>query len=292
MIHNLELAFGFGLVTASILALGGMAITLQFGVTNYINFACGAYMTLAAYLTWELNTALGLNFWLALVLGAICLGGFAVLANAIVLQPFSRRRPPPIVLLMVTLGLWLIVSNLIVVIWGTGARQYDVGGVSPLHLGPLLLTPSQLLILVAAVLILAMVQILLTRTKMGKAMRAMSDDPALAEASGINTEMMVHLTWLIAGILMGVAGAVLALNVVDFGPGTGDSLLFVIFAAVILGGIGQPYGAMLGALLIGLTTEMSAVILPSSLKEDVAFVVLIITLLIRPQGIVAARGRH
>lgn len=289
MIHTIVLAVGFGLVTASVLAIVGVGITLQYGVTNYINFALGSYVTLAAYMTWLFNTWAKLNFWLAIIPGAVFMGLFAVAVNSFVLQRFVRRNPPRIFLLIVTLGIWLVVSSVIVVIWGPATRQFNVGGEFPLNIGPFIFTPNQLLILALAVVVLSLVHVLLVRTKLGKAMRAMSDDPALAQVSGIDTERIATATWFLTGLLVGLAGSVLALNLSSFQPTSGDAFLFVIFAAVILGGIGQPYGTMLGALIIGLVTEISAVILPAALKADVAFALLILMLLIRPQGLIPAK---
>ena len=128
--HLLFLAIGFGLVTASVLALAGVAVTLQFGVTNYINFAYGSYLTLSAYIAWTLNVRAGLNFWLAMFLSALCMGAFAIGVNRVLLQPFTRRKLPFVYLLIVTLGLWLFLSNAIVVIWGPDSRQFTVGGQS------------------------------------------------------------------------------------------------------------------------------------------------------------------
>lgn len=130
------------------------------------------------------------------------------------------------------------------------------------------------------------VHLLLTRTRLGKAMRAMSDNPSLAAVSGINTRAITAVTWFLTGTLAGLAGTVLGLNISSITPSTGETFLFVIFAAVILGGIGKPYGAMLGALIIGLATEISAVVINAAYKLDVAFV-----LLIRPQGLLAVKGK-
>jgi branched-chain amino acid transport system permease protein/neutral amino acid transport system permease protein len=123
-------------------------------------------------------------------------------------------------------------------------------------------------------------------------MRAMADDVHLAQLSGIDAEVIVTLTWLLTGFLIGLAGCVLALNFASFQPGFGDDFLFVIFSAVILGGVGQPYGTMLGALIIGMSTEVSAVVIDPGYKGDIAFVVLIIVIFFRPQGLIPARGRH
>ena len=272
------------------LALAGVAITLQFGVTNYINFAYGSYLMLAAYLAWEFNVHLGLNFWIATLASAVCMGVIAVVINRVLLQPFAKRNLPFAYLLIVTLGLWLILSDVIVLIWGTDTQQFDLGAPSPpLKVGPFLFTPAQLLIMLIAASAMLGVHLLLTRTKLGKAMRAMADDADLAQASGINTDFMVNATWFLTGLLVGIAGCVLALNLSSFEPSAGDQIMFVIFSGVILGGIGQPYGAMLGALIVGVVTEVSAVFLQSGAKADVAYAILILMLLVRPQGVIPAR---
>lgn len=291
MIHSVVLAFGFGLVTASVLAMAALGVTLQFGVTNYVNFAYGSYMALAAYVAWQLNHA-GVSIWLAVVASAIFMAIFALVINRLVLQPFNRRNPPRVYMLILTLGLWLVVSSFIVVVWGPDVHSFAVGGESPLHIGPWLFTPIQLLVIALAVVIMLSVHLLLTRTKLGKAMRAMSDDASLARVSGIDADLMVSITWVLVGVLIGIAGCVLALNISSFEPTLGDDFLFIVFSAVILGGIGQPYGTMLGALIIGVVTEVSAVFITSSYKSDVAFALLVIMLLIRPQGLVPARGRQ
>jgi branched-subunit amino acid ABC-type transport system permease component len=291
MIHSVIVAAGFGLVTASVLSLASLGVTLQFGVTNYVNFAYGAYMALAGYVAWQLNHQ-GLSIWFAVAITAVVMAVFAVVINQFVLQPFNRRNPPRVYMLILTLGLWLVVGSLIVVLWGPDVHSYSVGTQSPLHIGPWLFTPAQLFVIGLAGVIMLAIHFLLTRTKLGKAMRAMSDDSALARVSGIDADLMVTITWVLVGVLIGLAGCVLALNIASFEPTFGDDFLFIVFSAVILGGIGQPYGTMLGALIIGIVTEVSAVFITSSYKSDVAFALLIIMLLIRPQGLVPARGRQ
>jgi branched-subunit amino acid ABC-type transport system permease component len=291
MLNQLGLAVGFGLVTASVLALAAVGVTLQFGVTNYVNFAYGAYMTLAGYVAWELDTKLGMNVWLAIGLTTGIMAFFSVAINKLILNPFNRRNPPRVYMLIVTLGLWLFVSNLIPAIWGTDVHSLNSGSNAPIKIGFILLTTQQIAIFFIAAIVMLAVHLLLTKTKLGKAMRAMSDDPGLAGVSGIDGDFIVTITWVLVGLLVGLAGCVLAVNVVSFDPGYGDGILFVVFAAVILGGIGQPYGTMLGALIIGLATEISAVVVTSTYKSDVAFGLLIVMLLIRPQGLVPSKGR-
>jgi branched-subunit amino acid ABC-type transport system permease component len=285
------LAVGFGLVTASVLAIASVGLTLQFGVTNYVNFAYGDFMSLGAYLTFELNTGGHMDVWLATAVSAVLMGFVGVATDRFLLSPFTRRFPNLFYVLIVTFGLSLILLNVISAIWSPNYQQLPVATENPLHLGPFLLTPSQVAIFGVGVALMFLVHFLLTRTKLGKAMRAMSDNTSLAMVSGIDTRLVTSITWWITGALSGVAGSVLAIDLGTITPAVGETFLFVIFASVILGGIGKPYGAMLGALVIGLATEISAVAINSAYKLDVAFLILVIVLLVRPQGIIAAAGK-
>jgi branched-subunit amino acid ABC-type transport system permease component len=287
----LALSFGFGLITASVLALAAVGLSLQFGVTNYINFAYGEFLTIGAYMAWTLSHVLHLNIYVSMVLAVPIMGVFALLLNRFLLRPFTKKGVPLLFLLVVTFGLSLFLSNLTLAIWGTDFKSFDLPAEVPYTLGPFLFTTSQLAIIGIAVAAMAAVHILLTRTEIGKAMRAMSDSVDLAQISGIDTDRITSFTWLLSGLLAGLAGIVLAINITSFGPSFGGEFLFVIFAAVILGGVGSPYGAMLGALVIGLATEMSAMLINSAYKNDVAFALLILTLLLRPQGIIRMAGK-
>lgn len=283
-------SIGFGLVTASILALCSVGLTLQFGVTNYINFAIGAYLTIGAYFAWMVNT-IGMNIWLAMIIGGLLTGVMAVVLNLGIMQNFVRRDFPVLFMLIVMFGLSLILQNVALAIWGANFKNYAVGTDREFNLGPFLLTGQQLLIIAIAVVAMVGVHVLLTYTKVGKAMRAMSDNPTLARNCGINTDLVTNFTWFISGFLAGIAGVVLALNITTFQPSFGSDFEFVIFAAIIVGGIGRPYGAMAGALIIGLVTEVSAAFIDSSYKNDMAFAILVLVLLLRPQGIFATEGK-
>lgn len=290
-LHQLGLSIGFGLITASVLALAGVGLTLQVGVTNLVNFAVGEFLTLGAYFTLYLNQQVHLNFWLSLVIAAGLMGPVAVAANIFIIRPFVKKGMSLVFLLIVTMALSIVMQNGIVAIWGGGYQSYDLPISQPITLGPFLFTGDQLLIIGIAALMMVAVHLLLTRTKIGKGMRAMSDDVNLAQACGINTESVTNLVWLLSGFLTGLAGIVLAINVGTFTPGLGTGFLYVIFAAVVLGGLGSPYGAMLGALVIGLSTEVSAFFVSSSYKNDIAFGILILFVLFRRQGLIRMAGK-
>jgi len=285
------LSVGFGFVTASVLAISAVGLSLQFGITNYINFAFGDFMALGSFFAYVLNSQVfHLDIWLALVLGSLGMGVFAVIVNRLILGPFSRRFTKNHYLLIVTFGLSLILLNLEYSIWGAQVRFFHMPISAALHIGPLLLTRNQLIVMGIAVALMLGLHILLKTTRLGKSMRAMSDNTTLAMTSGIDTKRITTITWFLSGSLAGVAGTVLGISEGNLTPASGELFLFVIFAAVIVGGVGSIYGAMAGALLIGLATEISAAFINPSYKLDIAFVILILTLLIRPSGLFARPG--
>jgi branched-subunit amino acid ABC-type transport system permease component len=291
-LNALILAVGFGLVTASVLAIAAIGLTLQVGVTNLVNFAFADFLTLGAYLAWTLNAAIHVNFWIAAALASVIVGVVAVLANIFGIRPFLRRRTPLVFLLIVTIGLSLILGNVNLAIWGSSYRSYELAPQQPIHVGPLQFTQDQLLIMAISVGVMVAIRLLLTRTKLGKAMRSMSDNMDLARASGIDTDRVTHAVWMLSGTLAGLAGVVLALNLTTFDTGLGSNILFVIFAAMILGGVGSPSGAILAAVVLGLATEVSAVFVNSGYKNDIAFLALLVVLMVRPQGIVRMAGKN
>ncbi len=285
------LSFGFGLVTTSVLAVAAIGLSLQFGITNYVNFAYGDFMALGAYFTYVLNNEVfHLNIWVALALAALLMGGFGVLINRLLLGPFARRFHSTHYVLIVTFGLSLVMLNVIYSIWGADVRFYALPFGVAHHVGPLLLTTNQLIVMGIAVALLVAVHTTLKTTRLGKSMRAMSDNGTLAMTSGIDTKRITTITWFLSGALSGVAGAVLGIGEGNLTPAAGELFLFVIFAAVILGGIGSIYGAMAGAVVVGMSTEISAAFINPAYKLDIAFVVLILTLLIRPNGLIARPG--
>lgn len=287
---NLLLSIGFGLVTASVLALAGIGLSLQFGVTNFVNFAHGDYATLGAYLALVLTTA-GLGIWVSMVLAGVLVALFAVLVNRLVYRQLIERRYKLLILFVVTLGVSITLQNTLQAIFGSRFQVYDVPVEVPLALGPFLLSVQQLVFIAIAVGCMVTIHLVLRYTRLGKAMRATSDNRDLAEASGIDTVRVTDATWLISGFLTGMAGVVLALNLSTFTPSLGANFLLLVFAAVILGGIGRIYGAMLGALVIGVTTEMAAAWLATAYVYAIAFLVLIVLLFVRPQGLLPAQGK-
>jgi branched-subunit amino acid ABC-type transport system permease component len=286
------LAFGFGLVTASVLAIAAVGLSLQFGITNYINFAYGDFMALGAYLAFFFNAeAFHINIWIAMIFGSLIMGVFAVLINRFLLSPFARRFSKTFYVLIVTFGLSLFMLNLVYSIWGPNNRTYSMKLEIYKHIGPFLLNKYQIIVMIISVVLMLSIHLMLKTTRLGKSMRAMSDNTTLAMTSGIDTKRITTITWFLSGVLAGLAGTVLGITESQITPASGELFLFVIFAAVIVGGVGSIYGAMAGAVLIGLSTEVSAAYINPAYKYDVAFVLLILTLLFRPNGLFSRPGK-
>jgi branched-subunit amino acid ABC-type transport system permease component len=283
-LDDILLAIGFGLVTAAIIAVSTVALSLQYSVTNIPNFAHGELMTVGAYgaLVAQRSTD---NLLLQALSAAIVGGAFAWAMNFFIIQPFARRRPRNLVLFILTLAVSLILQNAVLIVFGGSNIGFSVPASDAQHIGPFIFTGQDLLIMGSAVAIMVGVHLLLRTTKFGKAQRAISDSRELARVTGINADRIVQLTWLLDGLIAGFAGFALAASVGSLSPTIGNSFLLVIFAAAVVGGIGRIYGAMAGALLIGLAMEVSALYLPADYKVAVAFALLILTLLIRPGGL-------
>lgn len=279
-------AFGFGLITASILAIAAVGFTLQFSVTNILNLAYGDIMTACAFAAYITNRA-GVNIWIALVVAAAFGAVFSMLLNRFVYFQFVRRGTRLFGMIIVTIAMSLVIQNVLLAIFRPTFFSYRASVGDSYHVVGMVFTGSQLAIMAIAVLAMLGVHLVSTRTKLGKAMRATATNPGLARSCGISTDTVIDVAWLLSGALCGIAGVALVLNTATFSEVTGASFLVPVVAAAILGGIGQPYGAMLGALTIGLASELAATAISPSYKDVVAFVILIVVLLIRPQGILS-----
>lgn len=288
MSHLLQ-AVGFGLATAAIIALAAVAVSLQVSVTNFFNFAFGDFMSLGAYVAWTANQE-GINFFLSVLLGGLAVGVLGVLANYLVFRPFMRRGVRPVTLLITGVGLSFIVQNALILIWTASPRRFSLNLGNALHIGPFLLTPGDLIMIGGSAALLLLLHLMLTYTKFGKAIRATSNNIDLAQSCGIDSDRVISVTWFIAGLLTAIAGVGLVLQESTLSPTTGFTELFIIFGAVILGGIGRPYGAMLGALIVGVLTEVSGAYVNAAYKTSIAFGVVVLLLLFRPQGLIKARG--
>jgi branched-chain amino acid transport system permease protein/neutral amino acid transport system permease protein len=286
--NNITLAIGFGLVTASILALSAVGFTLQFGVTNILNLSYGQVMTIAMFVAYLVNVTAGASIWFGLAAGAAAGAILTGLLNLTVFAPFLRRGASPGTVIIVSLALGIVLENALLAVVGPQFRSYNQP-VSPqsLHFLGMILTTQQVAIIVIAVAVMLALHGLLRFTRLGKAMRATAVNLVLARNCGISTGRVTMIAWILSGALCGAGGVTLAINLATFQQTTGSDFILVVIAAAVFGGIGQPYGAMLGALVIGLATELAALISPN-LKQVIAFAVLALMLLVRPNGLIAA----
>ncbi len=283
---QLSAAVGFGLITASILSIAAVGFTLQFSVTNILNLAYGDIMTACAFAAYLVNR-LGVNIWISLVVAALFGAVFSMLLNRFVYFQFVRRGTRLFGMIIVTIAMSLVIQNVLLAIFRPTFFSYHTSPGASYHFGGMIFTASQLGIMGIAVVAMLGVHLISTRTKLGKAMRATATNPGLARSCGIATDQVIDVAWLLSGALCGVAGVVLVLNTATFSEVTGATFLVPVIAAAILGGIGQPYGAMLGALTIGVAGEVAATVISPSYKDVVAFGILILVLLVRPQGILS-----
>jgi branched-chain amino acid transport system permease protein/neutral amino acid transport system permease protein len=285
-VHSVIPAIGFGLITASILAIASVGFTLQFSVTNILNLAYGDIMTACAFAAYIANRA-GLNIWISLVIAAAFGALFSMLLNRFVYFQFVRRGTRLFAMIIVTIAMSLIIQNLLLAIFRPTFFSYHASQGPSYSFGSMIFTASQLAIMGIAVVAMLCIHLLLTQTKLGKAMRATATNPSLARSCGIATDRVIDAAWLLSGALCGIAGVVLVLNTATFSETTGAGFLVPIIAAAVLGGIGQPYGAMLGAVTIGVASEIAAALIDPAYKDVVAFGILIVVLLVRPQGILS-----
>jgi branched-subunit amino acid ABC-type transport system permease component len=282
-------AFGFGLVSMSIIAIAAVGFTMQFGITNMINLAYGQVMISSAYAAYELNNA-GVSIWAALVVGAMFGAVFSFVLNRLVYARFQRKGTNLIGMVIISLAVSLLIANVLLPIVGYYSVSYRVDPGPTLHAGSIALTGLQLVIIAVAVALMLVIHALLKLTRLGKAMRATAANPTLARNCGIPTSRVIDLTWLITGALCGIAGTVAGMNSDSFAVANGSEFLIPIIAASVLGGAGSPYGAMIGAVIIGEMTELSAAVISPQYKQVIAFAVLVLVMILRPQGLLAKRG--
>jgi branched-chain amino acid transport system permease protein/neutral amino acid transport system permease protein len=322
-------AFAVGVVTGSVLALGAIGLTLIYGILKFAHFAHGDSMMLAAYiaffaltgtvvgertdtelLPWSLNDlpgatdsipwpdqlgggdfSFGYGLIIAMAVSAVAMALVFLLLDFLVYRPLRRRGSGIVIFAIASLGIAIAMRSLMLMLWASFRRLY-VPGIRPTTdlLFDVRIVTDQIFIFFTAIVLAALVYVLLFRTKLGKAMRAVADNPDLAEVSGINPEQIIRWTWLIGGVLVAVAGVMLALQA-QLKPELGFVLLLPLFAATVLGGIGSPQGAFAGGMIVGITEEVAVTFdfIGPGYKFSVAFIILILILLLRPRGLLGAK---
>ncbi len=273
------------LVNAALLAPPAVAFSMLFGILRFPNFAVGGYFTVGVYIAYAVNVPLGLPVWVAIVAAMV---GTALLVWATDLSVFRPMRDSaPVTLLVVSISLAFVLEHVVRLVFGAEVKGLNVPLERPVLIGDVRVTPEQAKLVVAALVVVVVTHLVLRMTRIGKAMRAMADNPQLAQVRGIRAGRVRAFVTLYGGALLGLSGVVGGLNLV-IEPMLGWSLIVPIIAAAILGGIGSIYGAMLGALLVGLAEELAFIALAGPYKIAVGFVLIAVLLLFRPHGLLGA----
>jgi len=279
-----------GLNFGLLLALAAIGMSLIFGTTGLSNFAHAEMITFGALATLTL-TALSLPLWLAIVLAIALSGVLGFGLDAAIWKPLRKKGVGLIPLMIVSIGLSLALRYVYQLFYGGATSQLPGSGMADIKFGPIALSPIDIGSMAISVVVLVAVAFFLLRTRIGKATRAVSDNPSLASASGIDVDGVIRIVWIVGGSLAGLSGILWAY----FRPGVswdmGFQILLLVFAATTLGGLGTAFGALVGSIIVGLFVELSTLWLPSDLKYVGALVVLILVLLLRPQGILGRKER-
>lgn len=280
-----------GLNFGLLLALAAMGASLIYGTTGLSNFAHGEMVTWGALMALVLTSFWSVPFWLGIILAVVMGGVLGLALDAGLWRPLRRRGLGVVQLMIVSIGLSLALRYTYQ--FFIGGKTYQLPGASPapIQFGPISLSYIDMISMAVSIVVILAVAYFLLGTRIGKATRAISDNPQLASASGINVDRVIRIVWILAGVLAALSGILWAY----FRPGVkwdmGTQMLLLIFAAITLGGLGTAFGALLGALIVGVVVEVSTLWIPSDLKYAGALVVLILILLVRPQGLLGRKER-
>ncbi len=288
-----------GLVFSSVLAMAALGLSMIFGTTGLTNFAHGELVTFGAIIAFAFDRlpgqisigGLNITIIVAVIVAFAVSGVFGWVNDAALWRPLRSRGTGVIAMMIVSIGLSLFLRNTYQFFTGAQSQNYSqYSAVTPLEIGPLLVTPKEIIVFIIAMAVLVLTTSLLRYTRIGKATRAVADNPALSSATGINVERVISIVWIGGAALAGLAGALLGLTQ-GFDYQIGFKLLLLVFAAVVLGGLGTIWGAIVGAFIIGLFTELTTLFVPAEFKFVGALLVLIVVLLIRPQGLLGKAQR-
>ena len=296
--QGLQLAAG-GLVFSSLLAMAAVGLSMIFGTTGLTNFAHGELITFGAMVAFAVDklpgniVLLGFNITMAtgIIAAVVLSAGFGWSQDKVLWKPLRRRGTGLIAAMIVSIGLSVFLRNVYQYFAGAGSHNYSQwSSPQPWKIGPVLITPKDVGVLVLAVVVLTLVIFAVQRTRLGKATRAVADNPALASSSGINVDRVISVVWMVGAALAGLSGVLLGMTQ-GFDYQLGFKILLLVFAAVVLGGLGSITGALIGSFVIGIFIEVSTLFIPAELKFVGALVVLIVVLLVRPQGLLGRAER-
>jgi neutral amino acid transport system permease protein len=273
-----------GLALGSVYAIGAVGLTLVYGILKLVNFAHGDFLTFGAFMAYLVNVTWGAPFVVAIPFAMVTTALLGVASERVMWGPMRARKAGLLQLFLMSIGLAFVIRYSIQFAWGTEIRFLDVNRFATVEFLGLRIGRTELFVVAIGLVVLLSVGAMLRYSMLGKRMRALADNLELAEVSGIDTSRIILYTWIFAGALAGLAG-VLAGAVTDVRIELGFGLLLAIFAAVVLGGIGDAFGALAAGIVLGLLIEWSTLYIDSRWKITVGFVVLILVLIVRPSGI-------
>jgi branched-subunit amino acid ABC-type transport system permease component len=279
---------GIGLSTAAILSLSAVAFTLEYAVSRIANFAHGEFLTLGAYAAYSGQTIFHQNVAAAAVIAAAAGAAAGLALNFGLIEQFRGRTA--ITVFIATLGVAIIVENVLTIIYGAANVTYSFPQGELHHVGPFLWTTSDIEVIISALVVAGLIYLLLQHTRFGKAVRAISQDRALAQVSGIPARRIIMQTWALAGAIAGFAGFVLADTIGTFGPTLGFSFLLLTITATVAGGLGRPYATFGGAIIVGLAIQIAGTYTSSAYELVFAFLLLVLLMLFRPNGVFVRRS--
>jgi neutral amino acid transport system permease protein len=273
-----------GLTLGAIYALGAVGLTLVYGILRLVNFAHGDFLTFGAYMAYLMSVTWGLPIEVAVFWAMATTAALGIMLEKVMWGPMRSRGAGMLQLLLMSIGLALVIRYTIQFIWSTEPRQLPVNRTATVEFLGLTIGRTNLIVVIVGFAVLILTGLVLRYSLLGKRMRALSDNLDLAETSGIDTSRVILWTWVFAAGFAGLAG-VMAGAISQVQPQIGFELLLPIFAAVVVGGIGNAYGALAGGILLGLVTDWSTLFIDARWKTAIGFVVLILVLIIRPEGI-------
>ncbi len=296
----------FGLL----LAMCSVGLSLIFGTTGLTNFAHGELVTFGAMIAYILNTDNDMVFWIAAPIAVICGGLFGLAMNEGVYSPLRKRKIGLVSQMVVSVGLAIVLKNLFLRVLGGRTKAMAAFNNQQCNkIGPVCITSRDATTALVSLVLLVLVAVALQKTRLGKATRAVSDNPDLASSTGIDSQRIIRIVWILGGMLAATGGIFRGLDE-GVGPFMGADLLFLMFSGITLGGLGSAYGALVGSFVIGMFVEVSTLGMPimpggdwpapldwlhdgvpSELKNVPAYVAMILVLLLRPQGILGRRER-
>lgn len=280
-----------GIRLGLIIALCSVGLSLVFGTTGLTNFAHGEMITFGGLMAFYLNVTLSVPLLIATPI-VIALGGlFGLAFNWVIFARLRKRGVGLVSQMVVSVGLSILLRNFYLFQFRGRTRPLDDFSLQQgMQIGPIRITPRDLTTGIISLLLLVTVALVLQRSRTGKAVRAVSDNPNLASATGIDTQRIIQIVWCAGGALAALGGVFRGLDE-QVGFQMGSSLLFLMFAGITLGGLGSAFGALVGGFLVGVLVEMASLVVPSELKNAPALLILVLVLVLRPQGILGTRQR-